>query len=77
MFYKSQEVQMFRRKEVQHPTKLNVIPLNTSNEAVLKNPNIKKMMATLIVLYYHIFRYNNIALCSTWSSCSCLLFTFI
>ena len=45
--------------------------------ATLDSLVVQDSFSALIVLYYHIFRYNNIALCSTWSSCSCLLFTFI
>ena len=47
-----------------------MIQLNISNVAVPKNPNIKEMKATLIVVYNHICRYNYIALTSHVSSCS-------
>ena len=51
-----------------------MIQLNISNVAVLKNPNIKEMKATLIVVYNHICRYNYIALTSHVSSCSMITF---
>ena len=54
-----------------------MIPRNISNLAMIKNTKIKKMMATLIVLHEPIFRYVNVALCSTWTAAIYLLFITI